>query len=90
MDEAALLELYEELGELIKGGPLPKEQMTDAQTYFSLSFNAASIGEYYLEVYSELFNMGPEVTLRNLHAFTLGYAIGQKFNKSFDVSTTTH
>lgn len=90
MDEQSLLELYEELGDLIKGGPLPKEQMSDAQKYFSLSFNGASIGEYYLEIYSELFSVEPEITLRNLHAFTLGYAIGQKFNKSFDVSTTTH
>lgn len=90
MDEKQLLELYEELGDLIKGGPVPKDQMSEAQQYFSVSFNAASIGEYYLEVYSELFNMEPEVTLRNLHAFTLGYAIGQKFNKQFDVSTTTH
>lgn len=69
------LELYEELKQILFNKNITL--MTEAQKYFTLSLETASFDNNFLAMYSELVDKTPSISLRNLHAFCLGYALSK-------------
>ena len=68
--------LYEELKQVIYTRGHNTFDLTDAQTYFVSALESAAFGENLIKIYAELVDMYPEISLRNLHAFILGFALG--------------
>lgn len=73
-------ELYEELKSVIYTRGYDTSNMTAAQSIFVGALESAAFGEDLLKIYAELVDIDPEISLRNLHAFILGFALGLSGN----------
>jgi hypothetical protein len=75
-------DLYNELKKVIYTRGYDTTNMTPAQSYFVAALESAAFGEELLKIYAELVDNDPEISLRNLHAFILGFGIGLSGNVS--------
>lgn len=80
MTEADHEQLYDELKEVIYTRGYNTENLTDAQQVFVTALEEAAFGADFLKVYAELVNDSPAITVRNLHAFCLGFGLGLSGN----------
>ena len=84
-------ELYEELKEVITQRGVSTQHMSEAQTIFVEALESASFGASLLEIYTDLIDDNPAVTLRNLHSFITGIALGQSgYTVPLDNTKTYH
>jgi len=68
--------LYEEIKKVIYSRGRNTAELTDAQLIFVEALEQANFGSDFLKVYAELVDNKPEISLRNLHAFCLGFGLG--------------
>jgi hypothetical protein len=83
------LELYEELKPVIFTR-VGSDTLTEAQRYFVESFEFACFDDNFLVSYSNLVDSKPDISVRNLHAFCLGYALAGSLNLFKNDNTTNH
>lgn len=76
------LQLYDELKAVIYTRGYSVENLTEAQTVFVNALEQAAFGADLLKVYAELVEDMPNISLRNLHAFSLGFGLGLSGNVS--------
>jgi len=50
--------------------------LTEAQRVFVTALEQATFGADFLKVYAETVDAAPDIKLRNLHAFCLGFGLG--------------
>ena len=70
------LDLYDELKKVIYSRGENIAVLTPAQELFVAALEDAAFGIDFLKSYSELVNECPDIELRNLHAYCLGFGIG--------------
>lgn len=68
--------LYEELKKVIYSRGRDTNNLTSAQSYFVAALESAAFGEELIKIYAECVDNDPAITVRNLHAFILGFALG--------------
>ena len=94
MTEEQLEELYKEVKEVLFDKGLNHDNMTDCQVVFSAAFEDSAFGTDMLSAYSHLVHLTPGVTLRQLHAFCIGHALGKKYvnneDEDIDLDKTFH
>lgn len=69
-------QLYDELKSVIYTRGYDTSNLTAAQTYFVNALEQAAFGSDLLKSYVELVDQEPDIKLRNLHAFCLGFGLG--------------
>lgn len=83
--------LYEELKIVMYTRGHSTQGLTEAQEVFVTALEQASFGANLLKVYAELIDLTPDIKIRNLHAFCLGFALGLSGNVSdLTTNTTSH
>jgi len=91
MTEDQLEELYDEVKEVLFDKSLNKQTMTDAQLVFTSVFEDYNRDIDIVTSYSNLVYLTPSISLRNLHAFCIGVALAQKYDKQpMETNQTTH
>ena len=84
-------ELYNELKQVIYTRGLNVQGLTEAQRLFVVALEQAAFGANLLKVYAELVDESPNISLRNLHAFCLGFGLGLSGDViEIDLSKTYH
>lgn len=73
-------DLYNELKEVVYTRGYDTSDFTPAQSFFVAALESAAFGEDLIKVYAELVDNYPNITLRNLHAFTIGFGLGLSGN----------
>lgn len=73
-------ELYNELKDVIYTRGYDTSNFTPAQSYFVSALESAAFGEDLIKIYAEVVDNDPSISLRNLHAFILGFALGLSGN----------
>lgn len=73
-------DLYNELKQVIYTRGYDTSNFTPAQAYFVAALESAAFGEDLIRVYAELVDLDPGISVRNLHAFVTGWAIGLSGN----------
>lgn len=88
--ESDHIELYSELKEILYTKGINISNLTVAQYYFVEGLELAGLGVSFLKSYAELIDRKPDIELRSLHAFCMGYGIGSngdvpelKLNKTY-------
>lgn len=74
------LDLYAELKEVIYTRGYNVEDVTTAQYYFINAMEQAAFGSDLLKVYTEVIEDAPDISIRNLHAFCIGFGLGLSGN----------
>lgn len=74
--------LYNELTKVIYTRGHSMSNLTEAQTVFVKAMEQAAFGSDLFKCYAELINERPDVKLRNLHAFCIGFGLGLSGNVS--------
>lgn len=69
------LDLYDELKDVIYKRGQSLDGYTPAQLVFVEALELAALGEDLLKVYTETVQDEPDMPVRSLHAFLLGYAL---------------
>lgn len=83
--------LYDELKQVIYTRGFNTSNLTEAQSVFIAALEQAAFGADMLKVYAELIDATPDISLRNLHAFCLGFGLGLSGNVSeINLSKTNH
>ncbi len=91
MTESDHNELYDELKQVIYTRGYNVKDLTPAQEVFVNAMEQASFGGEFLKVYAELVDDTPDINIRNLHAFCLGFGLGLSGNvTSLDLTKTSH
>lgn len=78
------LDLYEEIKPILFQTGIGYQNLTEAQTYFVRSFEVACFDDNFLACYAKLVDSEPDISVRNLHAFCLGYGLGRSMNLQID------
>lgn len=74
--------LYNELKQVVYTRGYKLNNLTEAQKFFVLALEHAAFGADLLKVYADLVDEYPDIKLRNLHAFCLGFGLGLSGNVS--------
>lgn len=74
------LELYEELKQVIYTRGYNIDDLTTAQYFFVNAMEQAAFGSDMLKAYTEIIEENPDISLRNLHSFCIGFGIGLSGN----------
>ena len=83
--------LYEELKTVIYTRGLNMQNLTDAQQIFIEAAEQAAFGADFLQAYSEMIDESPDIKLRNLHAFCIGFGLGLTGSlPNIDLTNTFH
>lgn len=84
-------ELYDELKKVIYTRGYNTANLTVAQTFFVKALENAAVGADLLQCYAELIEEYPNISLRNLHSFCLGFGLGASGNiPEISLSTKYH
>lgn len=73
-------DLYNELKDVIYSRGYNIENLSEAQRVFVAAMEEAAFGADLLQVYAELVDQTPDISIRNLHAFCLGFGLGMSEN----------
>lgn len=76
------LELYEEIKPVLYKRTKGYFELTTAQRFFVQSFEIACFEDNFLACYAGLVDKHPDISVRNLHAFCLGYGLGRSMDLS--------
>ncbi len=90
MTDKEHMDLYNEVSKVLYKR-VGIDTMTPAQGFFVRAFEQAAFGAEFLKVYSELIQEFPDIRVRNLHAFCVGWGVGQttgRLNLTEDNETT--
>lgn len=68
--------LYKELKQVIYTRGSHLSGLTQSQRYFVEALELSAFGAELLKSYADLVEQCPEIRLRDLHAFILGFALG--------------
>lgn len=83
--------LYDELKEVIYTRGFKTDNLSEAQAIFVNSLESAAFGADLLKVYAEMVDSNPTISLKNLHAFCLGFGIGLSEEKiTKNLNSTYH
>lgn len=82
------LELYEEIKPVLYKRTKGYFELTEAQRYFVQSFEIASFDDNFLACYARLVDSVPDISVRNLHAFCLGYGLGRSIDLTLQKQQT--
>lgn len=83
--------LYDELKKVIYTRGYNTRNLTQTQTVFIHALEQAAFGSEFLKVYAELIDETPDISVRNLHAFCLGFGIGLSGNvNEIEISKNKH
>lgn len=74
--------LYRELKRVIYTRGHSMKNLTEAQNIFVHALEQAAFGSDLIKCYAELVDESPNIKLRNLHAFCLGFGLGLSGNVS--------
>jgi hypothetical protein len=77
-------ELYQELRKVIYSKGLNTKGLTVAQLVFVQAMEMAVFGGDMLKMYSELVDDHPNIDIKTLHAFCIGWGLGIR-NKGFTI-----
>lgn len=91
MTKQEIDDLCQELKEVVYSKVTP-EQMSDAQLTFWAAFEDAAYDTDLLTAYSNMVEITPGISLRNLHSFVLGHAFGVRYGSTLSKTddSTTH
>lgn len=82
--------LCAELKEVINT-KIDQHQMSEAQLVFWTAFEDASFDGDLLSAYSNMIQLTPDISIRNLHSFLMGHAFGVKLGGDIvKKAVTTH
>lgn len=79
--------LYEELKQVIFGKSIKTQGVTDAQKIFIRGLEESAFGVEFLKAYAELVSQMPDINLRNLHAYCVGFGLGKNLEYNTDNET---